>query len=166
MNEPRLFTLDNSSDHRGSFAKIANSLSKSFPDFFNNDVQIFYSISKRSVIRGFHYQTDDFSSTRLIICINGNINDHTVNMDPKNEKYGKVVTFNMQSNDFVGLIVPPNYAHGFETLSDNATLLYITNRSYNPNYDKVINPMSFDNIWVTKKPIMSLRDSTAPLFPK
>lgn len=165
MSEPRLFNLDNSSDNRGSFAKIANSLSKDFPDFFNNEIQIFFSTSKQNVIRGFHYQTEDFASTRLIICIEGNINDHTININPKNEKYGEIVTFNMQSSDFVGLIVPPNYAHGFETLSENATLLYIMNKSYNANYDKVINPMSFENIWFTKQPIMSTRDSTSPLFP-
>jgi dTDP-4-dehydrorhamnose 3,5-epimerase len=166
MSAPMLFKLENSTDERGSFAKIANSLPKDFIEFADSDVQIFYSISQQNVIRGFHYQSDSYSSTRLVVCINGTINDHTININPKSEDYGKMVTFNLQSKDFTGLLIPPDYAHAFEVLSQTATLLYLMNKSYDHKNDKVINPMSFENIWVTKKPIISVRDVGAPFFRK
>ena len=90
--------------------------------------------------------------------------DVVVNLKKKSNKFGKVYKFILMEGDI--LFIPQYYAHGYECLSKNCTVLYhlekyrdAKSESGIPFDDKKLNIK-----WITKKPILSKRDKLHPTF--
>ena len=145
-------------DHRGFFQEIY--LKKKFKINF-----LFSAIanSKRRVIRGLHFQTKN-KQTKFIYVIKGQILDVIVNLDKKSKNFGKVKRFKMKEGDI--LIVPNNYAHGYECLSKNCSVLYHLDNYRNSKSENGIlfNDKELNIKWHTKRPILSKRDKLANSF--
>jgi len=119
--------------------------------------------SKKNVIRGLHFQTRNKQS-KFIYVAKGKILDVVVNLKKKSNKFGKVYKFILMEGDI--LFIPQYYAHGYECLSKNCTVLYhlekyrdAKSESGIPFDDKKLNIK-----WITKKPILSKRDKLHPTF--
>ncbi len=145
-------------DHRGFFQEIY--LKKKFKINF-----LFSAIanSKRRVIRGLHFQTKN-KQTKFIYVIKGQILDVIVNLDIKSKNFGKVKRYKMKEGDI--LIVPNNYAHGYECLSKNCSVLYHLDNYRNSKSENGIlfNDKELNIKWYTKRPILSKRDKLANSF--
>lgn len=154
MIKPKKIRIKKFEDKRGSFIKILSYQQKK--KIFNNKVaEINLSINKKKgIIRGLHYQSK-FKEKKLVFCLKGKIVDYCVNV-----KSSKIYKFNLKENDNYALLVPENYAHGFQTLKDNTVLIYIHSNLYSKNYEKTLNPLSKKlNInWPIKKIIISKKD--------
>jgi dTDP-4-dehydrorhamnose 3,5-epimerase len=136
MTKPRKIKIKKIDDNRGSFLKILSNQQKKI--IFNNKVtEINVSINKKSgTIRGMHYQSK-FKEKKLVYCLKGKIIDYCVNV-----KNNKVYKFYLKENDNNVLLVPEDYAHGFQTLEDDTILVYIHNNLYYKEYEKIINPFN------------------------
>ena len=145
-------------DHRGFFQEIY--LKKKIKINF-----LFSAIanSKRRVIRGLHFQTKN-KQTKFIYVIKGQILDVIVNLDIKSKNFGKVKRYKMKEGDI--LIVPNNYAHGYECLSKNCSVLYHLDNYRNSKSENGIlfNDKELNIKWYTKRPILSKRDRLANSF--
>ena len=113
--------------------------------------------SKKNVIRGMHFQLKN-KQTKIISVISGKILDVVVNLKKKSRDFGKVYYFLLDEGDTV--CIPNYFAHGYECLSKNSTILYhldnyrdAKNESGIPYNDQILNIK-----WITKKPILSIRD--------
>lgn len=149
--------LDKFQDDRGSFLKIFNSDIKDlFDNFFL--VEEFFSISKKNVIRGMHFQTPPFSHNKLVTCINGSFLDVVVDIQ-KSRNYGKFYEFSLNSNSPSILMIGQGYAHGFLSKEDNSIMSYMVDSEYIPSHDKGIKWNSFEYDWGVKNPIISERDN-------
>ena len=113
--------------------------------------------SKKNVIRGLHFQTIN-KQTKIIHLINGKILDVAVNLRRKSKDFGKVYKFNLSAGDII--LIPNFYAHGYECLSSNSTIIYHTDKYRNKKSESGIkfNDKSLDIKWKTKKPNISVRD--------
>ena len=147
-----------SSDHMGSFEKIVpiNNL-----DFTTKEV--FFSKSKKGVIRGMHIQKDPYPTSKLIKVINGKIMDVILDCREDSKTFGRFDFIELNSESNV-LYIPVGCAHGFQTLSDNATMLYLTDNVYNPNTDIGYHFDSFGFNWPLKNKSVSERDLKLPNF--
>jgi len=119
--------------------------------------------SKKNVIRDLHFQTSN-KQTTFIHVVNGKILDVVVNLNKKSKNFGKIFKFRMNKGET--LIVPNNYAHGYECISDNCTILYHLDNYRN---SKAENGIFFKDKelkikWTTKKPIVSKRDKSSGSF--
>jgi dTDP-4-dehydrorhamnose 3,5-epimerase len=93
----------------------------------------------------------------------GEIFDVIINVSA-GENRGKVHTFKLSEDIKKFLYVPSNYAHGFQALTDNATVNYLTDNEYKSEFDKGFHMASFNSIWPHEPSVLSLRDWNFPTF--
>ena len=127
-------------DNRGSFRKILPLIDElglaNFPfcqvNISTNDLA--------GTIRGLHYQVEPFLESKLISCIRGSVLDVLLDMRPTSKTYGKYTYYNL-TPDSGSLLVPPLVAHGFQSLEDETTLLYLHSTDYSLNNSQGVNPL-------------------------
>ena len=90
--------------------------------------------------------------------VKGKILDVVMNLKRNSKSFGKVSKFLLNEGDI--LFVPKHYAHGYECLSNNCTILYHLEKYRDPKYESGISysDRRVINKWFTKKPILSKRD--------
>ena len=89
------------------------------PDF----VQSNQSRSKRHVLRGLHFQTAH-PQGKLVRTVWGEIYDVAVDLRKESPTLGKWYGILLGQENRKQLYIPPGFAHGFLTLSDEAIVLY------------------------------------------
>ena len=122
--------------------------------------EIYYSFSKKNIIRGIHMQTKPYGLIKLVTCVNGLINDFFIDLrisSPTYKQFGSI-----ELNDEQGVIIPYGFGHGFSVLSETATVLYVQNGLYNKENEIGVNPLSLSFDWKVSDPILSERDKSLP----
>lgn len=129
-------------------------------------VQDNYSKSKANVLRGLHYQKGDAAQAKLVHCSAGAVFDVVVDLNRDSPTFGDSLTTILSEHNNKMLYVPPDYAHGFLTLSDTAKVRYKIDTGYAPDREGGIiwdDPtLAID--WPTEDPILSEKDSNWPTF--
>lgn len=119
-------------DERGSFLESYNK--SEFEDSVGQQidfVQDNQSISKKGALRGLHYQKGDYAQAKLVRVINGKILDVIVDIRKESETFGEHLKIELNATSNEMLFIPKGIAHGFVTLSDEATFLYKCDQYYN-----------------------------------
>ena len=93
-------------------------------------VQDNQSMSTKGVLRGLHFQKQ-FSQSKLVRCIKGEVFDVAVDLRKKSETYGKWVGEILSEENKKQLFIPKGFAHGFLVLSDEAEFVYKCTDFYN-----------------------------------
>ena len=83
--------------------------------------------SKFGVIRGFHWQREPFSQSKIISVLHGRIHDVCIEVE-NNRLTENVSSFELVQGDT--LFVPANFAHAYQALSDDVEVLYLCDREY------------------------------------
>ena len=152
-------------DNRGFFRKILPAQEQTeMIDFPICQVNI-SSNTLAGTIRGLHYQANPFLESKLISCIKGSVLDVLLDMRPTSKTYGKYTSFHL-SPDSGSLLVPPLVAHGFQSLADETTLLYLHSNGYSPENSKGVNPLDpgLGIIWPLPISSISESDKNLPSF--
>lgn len=157
-----VFIIDNfnASDERGSFIKTFNS--NTFKEY-GLDFEIresYYSVSKKNVIRGMHFQKPPHDHQKIVICNVGSIIDVVMDIRHNSSTYGKCLAINLKADENQAIYIPKGFAHGFQSLEDNTSVIYFVTTEYNKYSDSGIlwNSINFD--WEIDNPIISSRDSS------
>ncbi len=139
-------------DQRGYFQELY--LKK---DFKTSAKFTAMAYSKKNVIRGMHFQLKN-KQTKIITVLSGKIIDVSVNLKKKSKNFMKVYYFLMKEGDSV--FIPNYFAHGYECISKNASILYHLDNYRDAKNEKGIpyNDKKIKIKWKTKRPILSLRD--------
>lgn len=155
--KPNLF-----SDERGSFLKYFQY--GFLQDHFNTfDIkESYYTISKKNVIRGLHFQVPPYDHHKMVTCISGRIFDVILDLRKDSSTYGQHETFILDDETREALYIPTGCAHGFCVLSDSATVLYHVTSEYSPEHDSGVLWNSAHIKWPTSNPILSARDRSFP----
>jgi dTDP-4-dehydrorhamnose 3,5-epimerase len=144
-------------DLRGRFVKIMHA------DFFAahglrmDFREQYYSVSTRRVIRGFHFQVPPMEHVKLVTCLAGQVMDVIVDLRRGSACFGDYEIFDLSEDNGDILYIPAGCAHGFLTVSDNATLFYDVTSVYAPEYDCGIRWDSLGVAWPVDDAIISLR---------
>ena len=91
-----------------------------------------FSISKKNVLRGLHY---DQKTWKLISCVYGKFFFVVVNCKKSSKDYLRVFSTILSDKENVQILVPPGYANGHLCLSDNCVFHY--KLSYSGKYSDV-----------------------------
>ena len=106
------------SDERGGFIKDYN-----IDTFRNNGIEhelkeVFYTISKKGVIRAIHFQLVK-QQPKLVRCVSGHVYDVIVDLRPDSETFGKWLGFDLTGENMVSLYIPQYFGHGYLVLEDS-----------------------------------------------
>ena len=153
---------DNFRDNRGSFMKLFNR------DFFaehglaTDFCEFYYSVNKKDVVRGMHFQTPPADHVKLVYVSRGHIMDAVVDIRKNSATYGQVFTREMDADKGEYLYIPKGLAHGFVSLEDDTIVNYAQTSCYDREHDCGIDSMSVGINWGVAEPIRSGRDLTFP----
>lgn len=149
-------------DARGRFVKVLHA-----PEFKKLGLETrfteeYYSVSKKGVLRGLHFQEPPAALTKLVFCVEGEVFDAVLDLRRKSGTCGKVFTVKLNSEKANMLYIPKGCAHGFYTLSKRAVMFYKTSAVYSPEHDKGVLWNSAGVRWPAGRRTISARDATFP----
>ena len=148
-------------DERGSFRKTFNVVEMEVSEDFHLS-EVFHSVSNAGVFRGMHLQIKGSASLRSISLVRGRVIDVLLDLRPDSESFLETQYFDWDSSgDISSVLVPPGVAHGFFTLQE-ATLVYATNKPYDPSNDTGVNPYSLELPFLKDILEISQRDLSLP----
>ena len=160
----KLIEPDVFEDERGFFYESFNQ--QKFNEAIGQNitfVQDNHSKSSKGVLRGLHYQEEPFAQGKLVRVIAGEVFDVAVDIRKNSSSYGQWVSMILSAENKKQLWIPPGFAHGFLTLSDEAEMLYKTTNFYNQKSEKTIrfNSNLFKIEWpkIDCKIILSAKDA-------
>ena len=153
--EPTVFE-----DERGFFFESFND--NKFRSVVGVDYQFVqdnHSRSRKNVLRGLHYQISQ-AQGKLVRVVQGEVFDVVVDLRKSSSHFGKWVGVNLSAQNRKQLWIPPGFAHGFLTLSDQAEFLYKTTDYWAPQYERTIrwNDPEIGIEWPSVTPILSMKD--------
>jgi dTDP-4-dehydrorhamnose 3,5-epimerase len=159
--EPRSFH-----DERGFFLESFKESEFAAAGINERFVQDNHSLSVENVIRGLHYQREPRAQGKLVRVIKGRVWDVAVDIRPGSASYGKWLGVELSEENHLMLYIPPGFAHGFASLSDEVHLLYKCTREYDPALDAGIRWDDPDLAvkWPVKNPLLSPKDRILPLL--
>jgi len=152
-------------DSRGFFLETYHAQKYAEGGIAATFVQDNQSRSVRGTLRGMHAQLRR-PQGKLVRVIAGEIFDVAVDIRPESPHFRRWVGETLSAENFRQMYVPPGCAHGFCVLSDWAEVEYKCTDFYDPGGEITFawNDPSVGIVWPIREPILSVRDSTAPLL--
>jgi dTDP-4-dehydrorhamnose 3,5-epimerase len=120
----------------------------------------------RGTLRGLHFQRSPHDETKIVRCMRGAIFDVIVDLRPLSPSYRRWQGFELTAENRRALYIPKGFAHGFETLTDDAEIAYQISAFYAPEaadghrYDDA----AFAICWPLPITVISERDLGWPAF--
>ncbi len=116
-------------DARGCFSKMFERAEYVSVGIDFNLNEAFFSVSKKNVLRGLHFQLND-PQAKIVSVISGRIWDVIVDLRTGSQTYKKWEAFDISADDHLSVYVPRGFAHGFVSLEDNSVMLYQCDGQY------------------------------------
>jgi dTDP-4-dehydrorhamnose 3,5-epimerase len=122
---------------------------------------------KRGTVRGMHLQLPPSHEAKLVRAERGAIYDVMVDLRPGSPTYLRHFGVELDSRRYNALYIPPQFAHGFQTLEDDSEVLYLMTDFHQPDlgYGFRWNDPAFAINWPIRSAITILgRDADYPDF--
>ncbi len=151
--QPRIF-----SDDRGRLVKTFHE--NTFLDL-GLDISFaeeYYSVSKKHVLRGLHFQLPPYDQVKCVTCLSGKIFDVVVDLRMKSPTYKQYFSIELDADKGNMLYIPKGMAHGFYVLSEDTIFLNRTTTVYEPSCDTGVKWNSCGIEWPDLDPILSEKD--------
>ncbi|PSU56642.1 dTDP-4-dehydrorhamnose 3,5-epimerase [Photobacterium phosphoreum] len=155
--EPAIF-----GDERGFFMETWNQ--NTFEELVTGKptqfVQDNHSKSKKGILRGLHYQTEN-TQGKLVRVVSGEVFDVAVDIRKNSPTFGKWVGVYLSAENKRQLWIPEGFAHGFYVTSDDAEFVYKCTDYYNPKFEQSIlwNDSEIAIKWpLSDEPMLSIKD--------
>ena len=155
-------------DNRGYFFESFNLKELQKYGLSYDFVQDNQSYSQYGVIRGLHYQLNPYAQAKLVRVIKGKVLDVVVDLRKNSSTFGKTFSIELSDDNFLQLLVPKGFAHGFSVLSEDVIFFYKCDNYYNKEAERgiIYNDTKLDIDWQIPmdKRIISEKDSRLPNF--
>lgn len=86
----------------------------------------------RGTLRGMHYQTPPAAEAKLIRCLRGRVFDVAVDVRADSPTFLHWYALELTEDNDRAVFIPEGFAHGFQTLTDEAQLLYMHTAPWAP----------------------------------
>ncbi len=94
----------------------------------------------RGSVRGMHSQLPPHTEMKLISCMKGEVWDVAVDLRADSPTFLTWHGVLLSSENQQSLLIPPGFAHGFQTLTDDVEMLYCHSKAYMPTSEWGCNP--------------------------
>src|SRR5690606_25463817 len=156
-------------DERGYFFESFNA--KKFNEVAGIDinfVQDNQSVSKKGVLRGFHFQNGKYAQSKLVRVVKGVAQDVVIDIRKDSPTFGQHFSVKLSGENNVQLFIPEGFAHAFLCLTDEVIFSYKCNQYYHKDSEQGIlyNDKDLNVKWELPESefILSEKDLNLPLF--
>lgn len=155
-------------DGRGFFAELWTQSQLEAHGMESRFVQCNVSCNrKKDTLRGLHYQIAPHAQAKLVRCTAGAIYDVGVDLRPDSPTFRQWVGVELSAGNHRMLYLPGDFAHGYQTLEDDAEILYMVTAAYAPASERGVrwDDPAFQIEWPeVAERIMSRKDREYPDF--
>jgi len=167
LNGAWVIDLDLLGDERGWFARTFDAEEFAARGCNPAVVQCNASFNaRRGTLRGMHYQAEPHGESKLVRCVRGAVFDVAVDLRAGSPTHARWHGVELSAENRLAFYIPPGLAHGFQTLSDDAEVLYQMGHPYVPDAARGVrwDDPAFAIRWpdVDRPRIVSERDSAYP----
>jgi dTDP-4-dehydrorhamnose 3,5-epimerase len=128
-------------DERGFLARIFCAEELASAGWVWPIAQINHTLTKiPGTVRGLHFQFPPRAEAKLVSCIRGAVWDVAVDIRRGSPTFLKWHAEEVSAANQRALLIPPGFAHGFQTLEPNSELLYLHSEPYDPACESALNP--------------------------
>lgn len=96
--------------------------------------------AERGTVRGMHYQLAPHTEAKLVTCLQGSIWDVAIDLRNQSPTFLQWHSEILSAENHKSLLIPPGFAHGFQTLTDNVALIYCHSNRYDQASERGLNP--------------------------
>ncbi|MEO5343594.1 MAG: dTDP-4-dehydrorhamnose 3,5-epimerase [Gammaproteobacteria bacterium SHHR-1] len=96
--------------------------------------------AKKGSLRGMHFQRPPHAEMKLVTCIRGEVWDVAVDLRSDSPTFLRWHAERLSVENGCALLIPEGFAHGFQTLTDDAELLYCHSAAYAAQAEGGVNP--------------------------
>jgi dTDP-4-dehydrorhamnose 3,5-epimerase len=153
-------------DERGAFARVFCAETFAKLGLVSQFSQCSVSANTQSgTLRGMHYSVGPDAETKLVRCVSGSIFDVILDLRPQSTTFRQSVAFTLTADDHHLLYIPAGFAHGFQTLADHASVLYLIDKPFVAEAARGVrwNDPAFAINWPRPVSVISERDLNLPL---
>lgn len=113
------------SDKRGFFARVWCQEEFALHGLETHVAQSSLSYNRRrGTVRGMHYQVAPAEEVKVVRCTTGSIYDVLLDLRPTSVTFQQWCSVEISAEDRSAVYVPRGVAHGFQSLTDHAEVLY------------------------------------------
>lgn len=156
-------------DERGCFFESFNK--KTFEKetgISTHFIQDNQSKSNKGVLRGLHYQNEEYAQAKLVRVVKGKVLDVCVDLRKDSATFGKHFSIVLDDKKEQQLFIPKGFAHGFLVLEDDSIFSYKCDAYYNKASESGIiyndNDLNIDWQFDENNLIISDKDKSLPTF--
>jgi dTDP-4-dehydrorhamnose 3,5-epimerase len=152
-------------DARGSFARLFCTEELAAAGWPGPVAQVNLSTTaQRGTVRGLHFQRPPHTEAKLVLCLAGAVWDAAVDIRAGSPTRLAHFATELSAENGAALLIPPGFAHGFQTLTDDVQLLYFHSVAHAPDSEDGLDP--FDPVlalaWPLEPTVVSDRDRRWP----
>lgn len=92
----------------------------------------------RGTVRGLHYQRPPQAEMKLVSCLAGEVWDVAVDLRAGSPTFLQWHAERLSAENGRALLIPEGFAHGFQALSDNVSMLYLHSTAYAPEAEAAL----------------------------
>lgn len=123
-------------DSRGYFTRLfcQKELSQIRGDISFAQMNLSHTLLKGS-LRGMHCQKPPAAEAKLVRCISGAVLDIVVDLRQDSATFLKYYAVELSVDNDRAIFIPEGFAHGFQALTDNVSLLYMHTEFWTPDQE-------------------------------
>lgn len=117
-------------------------------------------------VRGLHWQLPPHAEMKLISCLRGAVWDVALDLRAGSSTFLKWHAIHLSAENKTSYLIPPGFAHGFQTLTDEVEMLYCHDHPYTPASEMGLNPLdaSLKLAWPLAISELSEKDRNWPIL--
>ena len=152
-------------DPRGAFARIFCAQELAEAGWSKPLAQVNHSrTSLAGTVRGLHWQRAPDTEMKLVTCLAGEVWDVVVDLRPGSPSYRRWFARTLSAANQLALLIPEGCAHGFQSLTDGAELLYCHSMPFAAQSEAGLHPLDTELAipWPLPVSALSVRDAALP----
>lgn len=124
------------------------------------------SVSARGVVRGIHFADVPPSQAKYVTCVRGAVLDVIVDIRVGSPTFGQWTSTCLDERSRRAVYLSEGLGHGFASLEDGSTVVYLCSEPYNPGREHEVHPLDpaigIDWGLGDTAPELSAKDAAAP----
>ncbi|MFZ2530306.1 MAG: dTDP-4-dehydrorhamnose 3,5-epimerase [Rhodococcus sp. (in: high G+C Gram-positive bacteria)] len=99
------------------------------------------SVSAAGVLRGIHFADVPPGQAKYVTCVSGSVLDVVVDLRVGSPTFGQWDSVLLDTVDRRAVFLPEGLGHGFLSLEDHSTVVYLCSTGYNPEREHEVHPL-------------------------
>ncbi|MCE2909622.1 MAG: dTDP-4-dehydrorhamnose 3,5-epimerase family protein [Burkholderiaceae bacterium] len=129
-------------DERGFFARSFCAREFAAAGLEGTVAQANLSVTRQAgTVRGLHFQHPPAAEQKLVSCLRGRVFDAAVDLREGSATFLHWFGIELSEDLPCALLIPPGFAHGFQALRPDSTLLYLVSSAYRADLEDGLHPL-------------------------